>query len=67
MAAEKRSISLPDDLYKAALARCKRMGYGSFSEYITYLVRNDLRDRPHHIREEPEPRPRKGTGPDRQG
>jgi hypothetical protein len=51
----KKTISLPQEMYEAALARAKRMGYDSFSEYVQYLIQQDLDDRPKHslVREEP--------------
>lgn len=62
MAAEKKTISLPAEMFADATERAERMGYTNFSEYIRYLVQRDLAERPRHsvitpshsiIREEP--------------
>lgn len=52
--AAKKAISLPAEMYQDALKRLGAMGYTSFSEYIQFLIREDLRNRPAHVREEPD-------------
>lgn len=51
MAAEKRSVSAPDDLFAQADARAKELGYSNFSQYIQYLIRKDTLEKGSHIRE----------------
>lgn len=55
--AVKKTFSLPEADYEAAVKRSLKMGYRSFSEYLQFLIRKDLEERPTHevtvIREEP--------------
>lgn len=55
MPVEKKTISMPKQMFADALKRSRILRYKSFSEYIQYLVEQDLRERPRHstIREEP--------------
>jgi hypothetical protein len=54
--AVKKTISMPRPMFDEASRRCANMGYPTFSEYLQFLIRKDLEDRPSHsvIREERE-------------
>ncbi len=49
MAVKKKTFSMPDELFQAALKRSEAMGYESFSAYLTYLIEEDIRHRPAHV------------------
>ncbi len=48
MAVKKKTISIPRELFDLAVARALRLGYDSFSEYVQYLVREDVKNKPPH-------------------
>lgn len=43
-------ISLAPDLYDAVKVRWKALEYPSFSAYLDFLIWQDLRERPKHVR-----------------
>jgi hypothetical protein len=52
----KKSVSIPQSLYRKAIARAKSLGY-NLSQYIQHLIRNDLQrggDQIPRIAEKPE-------------
>lgn len=40
---------MPEDLFKEASERAKELGYNSFSEYIQFLLQEDLDSESGHI------------------
>jgi metal-responsive CopG/Arc/MetJ family transcriptional regulator len=50
MSAEKRSVSAPEELFKAADARVEELGYTNFSQYIQALIHADLNGKVDHSR-----------------
>lgn len=51
MAAEKRSVSGPEELFKKADARAAELGYTKFSEYVQALIRADTVLGGEHVRQ----------------
>ena len=50
MAAKTTSFTVPEELFTAAQARAGLLGYGSFSEYLNFLLLVDTNNRPQHVR-----------------
>ena len=46
MSATKKSISLPEELFKKAIERQKLFGYPTFSDYLQALIRADVHGAP---------------------
>lgn len=46
---KKPSVSMPEDLFSRASTKAKALGYASFSEYIQFLLREDLDKNSQHI------------------
>ncbi len=40
---DKRSISAPPEVFKAADDQMQKRGFGTFSEYVRTLIRGDLK------------------------
>jgi hypothetical protein len=43
------TISLPHDLVIKAEPRWIKLGYKSFSEYVTFLISSDIHEKPPHL------------------
>jgi hypothetical protein len=43
------TISINEGLFNAGRQRATALGYKSFSEYIAYLIEEDLRERGQHV------------------
>ena len=50
MGCQKKSVSLPQDLLLASEARRQRLGYASFSQYIQFLIQDDVLTHKNHVR-----------------
>ena len=44
----KKPISIPPKVFREGDERRKRMGYRSFSEYVSFLIQKDITERPEH-------------------
>lgn len=50
MSATKKSISLPVEMWDKAAMRARSLGYSKMSQYLQYLVRQDLLTQGDHVR-----------------
>lgn len=60
----RKTISMEKKLYRAALERAEKLGYGSFSEYIQFLMEADVEEKPAHITKRTESGSTEYTTPD---